>query len=91
MQGVRRTAWLCIALASAGVVYEFSLGFFRDSVPVWIAVGVAIVVAILMGVILCARGNAKAGVRVLAAIAFPAGLVVLLIYTVGGGFKAMAN
>ncbi|MDP9651641.1 hypothetical protein [Paraburkholderia caledonica] len=72
-------------------MYEFSLGFFRDSVPVWILVGAATAVAILMGVILCARGNVKSGTRVLMATVLPVGLVALLILVVGGGFNGMST
>lgn len=84
MQRVLWTAWLCIAVAFAGVAYEFSLGLFHDSIPVWIVVVAAIAVAILTGVIVCARGNVKSGVRVLMATVFPVGLVALLIFVVGG-------
>ncbi|AXF18790.1 hypothetical protein CUJ87_30940 (plasmid) [Paraburkholderia caledonica] len=90
-QRVLWTAWLCVAVAFAGVVYEFSLGLFRDSIAVWIVVVAAIAVAILMGVILCARGNVRSGVRVLMATVLPVGLVALLVFVVGGGFHAMAN
>ena len=91
MTGIRRSAWLCIALASIGVLYEFSLGFFRDSLVVWLAVGLLVVVAAVMGSILCVRGDTKGGGRVLAAVGLPIGLVVLLIFIVGGGFHTMAN
>jgi len=92
MLGVIRIAWLCIGVAFEGVVYEFSLRYIRDLVPVWIVVGAALAVAILMGVILCARGNVRSGACVLMATVLPVGLVALLIFfVVGGGFRAMAN
>ena len=91
MLGVIWIAWLCIAVAFAGVLYEFSLGYIRDSVPVWIVVGAALAVAILMGVILCARGNVRSGARVRMATVLPVALVALPIFAVGGGFRAMAN
>lgn len=59
--------------------------------PVWIVVGATVTVAIIMGVILCARGNVRSGARVLMATVLPVGLVALLIFVVGGGFQAMAN
>jgi hypothetical protein len=91
MVGVRRTAWLCIALASFGVAYEFSLGLFQDSLPVWCTVGVAVVIATILGVVLRMRGNAKAGAAVLAAVAVPIGLVLFLVYAVVGASQTMAH